>query len=971
MYFIDEFSKIVEKRGTDIALTDCEGTRHYTYLQLDSLSNRIAAKLISIGVKRTDAVIIILPRISEYIACEIAILKIGAVVVPLIPEYPRDRVDYIEKDCGASYVIKEDFLEDVDTFSDKPVMTSDIGGDERAMLLYTSGSTGKPKGVVYTRSNVDAQVLRKTASVEGIVPLIFAASATMSFCVTVTEYFRTLSMGGHIHIMSDALRSDCVRLSAYYKDNRITTGFISPRILKNFKCQSDYLKRIFTASEKVVNIYSSDFEIVNNYGQSETVGTITEFIIDKSYDNTPIGKPLNGIEIMVIDGDGNEVNDGEEGEICFMGNLPCEYNNLKDQTEKVFKKLPDGRTFIHSGDIGKKLPDGNLLYLNRNDWMIKIHGQRVEPGEIETVMNTVDGITGSIVKAFENEDGTMLLCGFYTEDETVSHDAIKKRLKEALPDYMIPGVFVKMDAFPVNANGKIARKEISKPDLSKLTVAYEKPVGEIEEAICNVMQELLNIKRIGRNDNFLELGGNSLNAVALCSLCDLEGLAPQIVMLGQTPKRIAELIKEKSFYPKPRLSVSKELKKEYPLSQSQKYQYELCQRQGKSIDCIDSVYFFKLDENIDITRLRKAVEDTINANIIYKSHIDIDRGLLITDDTDFFVDDVSLNPDDFTKFRQNIYKRVRDLKTDPLFESRIFHVSDEGDYLFICICHMVYDGKSLKNLLGSISAKYNGEPEKEEQASIFDLIDNECRIREDKKLIEEAWKVFDSNYENLKPSSLFGKEKKYETAVSEKLLEKESRSEIDDFLKINGISILTLFQAATEITIRKMFNCEDFCYMNIHEGRGDQLLDASHGVFARPVFMRSCSHKHDNNKEYYKYIEKQYQKLVYYDILDTFETVSKYPGIMSGITFNLRDMQGLSITLGEKRFFSDFLEEINEAYKPFTDFDFIINRLPKGYGYLVTIASTKVSSDFEKDFIKTFEKTVLSLLHEDSNEGGR
>ena len=198
--------------------------------------------------------------------------------------------------------------------------------------------------------------------------------------------------------------------------------------------------------------------------------------------------------------------------------------------------------------------------------------------------------------------------------------------------------------------------------------------------------------------------------------------------------------------------------------------------------------------------------------------------------------------------------------------------------------------------------------------------------------------------------------------MSVKILEKESGSEIDAFLKEQGISILTLFQAAAEITVSRMFRTDDFCYMNVYDGRGNQLLSASHGVFARSVFMRSGAGKHKNLREYFSAIEEQYQKLVYYDIRETFETVSEYPEIMSGITFNLRELQGLTLKLGEKRLISGFLEEISDAYRPFTDFELIISKYPKGYGYLVTVSSTKVSEEFAKSFIRSLDENVHRIL---------
>ena len=961
MYFIDEYLKNVKSIKDSIALTDQDGKRNSSYGQLDSQSNRIANRLISLGVRAGDSVIVLLPRIMEYIACEIALLKIGAVLVPLIPEYPEDRVRYIEKDSSAVLIIRESFLDGIGELPDEAPEQLKIDDDSPAMILYTSGSTGKPKGVVYTRSNVDAQIIRRMPCVKDISPLVAAASAPLSFCVTVTEYFRNLVMGGQIHILSNEVRSDAALMSSYYKDHQIATGFISPRMLKNFQRKSGCLKRVFTGSEKVVNIYSSDYEIVAIYGQSETIGPVTDFLIDQPYDNTPIGKPSEDLEIKIMSPDGEELQDGEEGEICFIGNLPCEYNHLEEQTKKVFKKMPDGRTFIRSGDIGKRLPDGNLLYLNRNDWMIKIHGQRVEPGEIEAVINSVEGITGSVVKAFENEDGSMLLCGFYTEKQPVGKENIKKKLASALPAYMIPGTFVKMDAFPLNVNGKLDRKAIGRPDLSQFSSSYEEPADETEKALCHAMQELLHIRRVGRNDDFFELGGNSINAAALCASCGIEGIAPQIVITGHTPAGIAKLIAEKDYYPKPALTVSKTVKKSYPLSEAQKYQYEVCRRQGKTIDQLDLVYYFRLDDDIDIPRLINTVESIVNEHPVYTGHIDLESGLLFTDETPYRMESRSMTDGEFEKFRKNSYCYIRNLKTDPLFEAEILYV-DHIPWLFLKLCHLIYDGKSLNNLLAVIGARYSGEPVEAEQASMFDLIDYECRLREDKKLTEKAEQLLASNYEGLRAPKLFADEKKYSTAASGMILKEESGTEIDEFLKEHGISILTLFQAAMEMTVSRMFQTDDFCYMNVYEGRGNQLLNASHGVFARSVFMRSGIGKHENLREYFSAIEEQYQKLVYYDIFEPFESVSNYPEVISGITLNLRDLQGYALKLGGKMLIPGNLEELSAYYGPFTDFDLIINRYPKGYGYQVIIASTKVSEEFAKDFIRILEENVHRIL---------
>ncbi len=963
MFFVDEYLQKVKTIKDNLAITDNDGKRSFTYGELDILTNKIANKLVALGITTGDAVIIRLPRIAEYIACEIALLKIGAAIVPLIPEYPDDRVSYIKKDCNAALIIAESFFKDISSITEVDFEASDVDDENIGMFIYTSGSTGNPKGVVYSRHAMDVHIKITFPYIDGIDPLVYAASATMSFCFTVEEYLRNLSVGAHIHMLSNEVRSDAGLLSSYYIDNKISAGFISPRIAKNFECKSDYLKRVFTGSDRVSNTYSDNYEICCTYGQSETIGPITCFMIDKNYDNTPIGKPLKGVEIIIADPDDNEVADGTEGQILIIGDFPHEYNNLKEQTQKNFKRLDDGRILVHSGDVGKKLPSGDILFVNRNDWMIKIHGQRVEPGEIEFVMNSVDGITGSIVKAFENDDGTMLLCGFYTEKKAVKRSEIIDKLKSALPSYMIPSALVRMDSFPTNANGKLDRKSIGKPDLNQLTTDYEEPIGKTEEIICGAMQEILSIKRVGRNDNFFELGGNSLNAVSLCAKCGIEGLEPPIVMTGQTPAGIAKLLSEKSFYPKPKLTVSKSVKKEYPLSSSQKYQYEVYHSLGAPIDSIDTNYFFKLGENDDIDRLKRAVEDVVNEHPIYKSHIDIENDRLFIDQTDFKVEDVSLKEDEFKDFRYRLCKRVRNLKGDPLFEGKILHIDDGSTYLFMNVCHLIYDGKSLANLMKSINAKYNGTPEEEEQASIFDQIEYECRLKEDTKLIEKTDEVFASNYDGLKASNLFDENKKCATGAASKILEGVNQTEIDTFLKDYGISILTFFQAAMEITVRKMFKVDDFCYMNVHDGRTDEKLSASHGVFAKAVFMRSGAGKHERKKDYFESIKEQYQKLVYYDVVDTFDVVEKYPAIKSGITFNFRDLSYGILKTGDEMKLTEFIDEPFEVNEPITYFDLFINRLPRSMGYTAVVASSKVSVEFANEFIRNLDENIRELLN--------
>ena len=909
MYLIDKFARTVQDHGDKPAITDMDGRRTLSYRQLDSLSDRIARNLLAHGIKKEDSVILLLPRTSEYIASEIALLKIGAVIVPLIPEYPDDRVSWIQKDCNAAFVMREDFFQprkDLKMEADEPdnaLYASGSLDEDRGMVIYTSGSAGFPKGVVYTRSNIDAQIIRKQSSVRDIHPLVFAASAAMSFCVAVTEHFRTLAMGGHIHMISDQVRSDADRLSEYYREHGISSGFISPGILKRFVCKSKSLKRVFTIGEKAVNIFSPDFEIINTYGQSETVGGITEFVIDRLYDNTPIGKPLQGIDMIVVDPAGKEVEDGLEGQICVIGNLPREYNHLSEQTEKVFNILPDGRSLIYTGDIGKKLPDGNLLYLNRSDWMIKIHGQRVEPGEIESVMNRIDGITGSIVKAFENDDGTKFLCGFYTESRPVDKKTIQEMLKAKLPPYMVPGTFVRMDSFPVNPNGKTDRNAIQKPDFSTMVSAWKKPEDEIEEAICIAMQQVLHIDRVGRDDSFFELGGNSINVVTLCSICDIKGLSTRDIILGKTPGGIAAQYcknKKNAAIRKPELNHKYKSEREYTMTLSNQYFFYDTRIIGEPIDLRDLRGLFRLDRTIDEGRLKQAIADSLKAHKVYGMRFSPSGSILRNEAYDTAVGEATIVPEYFNTYLLKKALLKRDLLRHALFDLEIIHAG-KTRFLYINLSHLVADQVSVNLLYDEISDRYEGKEPAKEDYDYFDVAAYEGELKES-VFRREALRFFDRQFGDFKGKPAAASGNYPISSVSREISAGLSQTQKAEFLKRSGISEIIYIQAALFLTLSKFLGQNHLTCRIFHSGRDTSVYDRIHGCIARGVFVRADIDRKKSTGVFLNELQTTWQDTVYYDVIPIQELAERYPQADSCISLNYRGHMKKSFHLGKKQF---------------------------------------------------------------------
>ena len=257
------------------------------------------------------------------------------------------------------------------------------------------------------------------------------------------------------------------------------------------------MKRVFTGSERLSGVYSDRFEIINGYGMSETLAAAVSFTVDRKYDNTPIGRPLQGVELFLLDEDGHAVPDGTEGEICLKGRFADGYLNQPEATAAAFIPQADGTVLLHTGDIGALNENGDLVYVNRKDWMVMINGQRVETREVEKLLTEIYGVTNAAVQAFDDPMGQKYLAAFYTAEGDVSAGALTAALKKDLPDYMIPRYYKRLDAMPLNVNGKLDRTALLPPDIGDYKGDYAAPENETQATICRGMEALLGYGRVG------------------------------------------------------------------------------------------------------------------------------------------------------------------------------------------------------------------------------------------------------------------------------------------------------------------------------------------------------------------------------------------------------------------------------------------------------------------------------------------
>ncbi|MCQ6959018.1 polyketide synthase [Mucilaginibacter aquariorum] len=550
------------------------GDNKITYAELNAKADELAKVILSVS---PDSLVIGVSatRSIETIISLFAILKAGKAYLPLDPTFPAERLRDIVADCGMDTILApekdrsifEPIIKNV-IVSDKPVNSPASVGDwaktKVAYIIYTSGSTGKPKGVCVGHEGVVNLVNWH----KRISPYLGVGHKTLQFSplvfdVSVMEIFCTLCIGGTLVLVDEETRIDPLKLLRYVdgqKVNRISVSFVALQYFTEAADAEQYfpqsLQEVISAGEqlKITPQVSRFFKALpgcvfyNMYGPTEATVFATALKMEGPAENWPllptIGSAMDNVTIHVLDEQLNEVVKGEQGELCISGiNLAYGYLNRPDLTDEKFINWTDAAgkptRIYRSGDLGRCLPDGNIEYLGRLDMQVKIRGNRVEIGEIEVLLNQLEGIQQSVVVAREDVPGQKRLVAYLVSSGAKKDIAfLRDSIEQKLPDYMMPSAFVWVDGFAKTTSGKIDRNALPAPDLQRpeLSVLYKAPITPAEKHVAALWAELLQLNKVGIYDNFFELGGNSILALkTVAGLKKLHNYTLPITKLYQYP----------------------------------------------------------------------------------------------------------------------------------------------------------------------------------------------------------------------------------------------------------------------------------------------------------------------------------------------------------------------------------------------------------------------------------------------------
>jgi len=525
--------------------------RSMTYGQLNEQTNRIARYLLERSNGRPDKIGVVLNRSIESVIAMVAVMKTGACYVPIDYKLPLSTIDHILQDTGIQLVLTKRNIGDVKKEGLELVLIDELDfsaydatdlhvpvqPDAASYVIYTSGSTGKPKGVIQTHLML-SNLIRWNALRSGVEPgKRLLQYASFYFDVSLQDCWFTLCHGGKLYITNDDIRTDFRSLLQYIINNRLEVlvfpfsamnAFFMSNELSDFEGHS--IRHIVASGEQlVVNAslhafmaHNRDVKLHNHYGPSEThvvTSFTTSYAEELALKALSIGKPVDNTRIYILDAYLQPVPVGVKGEIYIEGdNLALGYLNLPQLTAERFIASPfkAGKKLYKTGDIAYWLPDGNIIYSNRNDHQVKVRGYRIELREIERVLEELTYIRSATVTVFE-DGGQKSLCAYLVTDQELDILKLRTYLHSRIADYMLPAYFVRIESIPITSNGKLDKRALPNPLSHGLRVLneYTPPETDIEQALVAIWEQVLNRKHISVTENFFELGGDSIKVIGL------------------------------------------------------------------------------------------------------------------------------------------------------------------------------------------------------------------------------------------------------------------------------------------------------------------------------------------------------------------------------------------------------------------------------------------------------------------------
>lgn len=894
------------------------GNESITYKGLEDESNRIA-RFFQYKADNLSNIPILLDKGIDLVLAILGVLKSGGVFIPIDPFLPQNRVrsmlDQVHMEWVITQAIWLDMLDnmleehegkikvlvidqiqineahralrhleiyELDDIIEKEPLSRDEILNKNCYIYFTSGSTGKPKAILGRHRSlkhfIDWEI--KTFGVDEGFKI--SQITSQSFDPFLRDTFVPLCSGATLCIPE---RREVTlfpeKLKEWVEKSKINLIHIVPTLFRALSQTAKEpeafkdLKYILLAGEmlrgndikKFFELYGPRIQMINLYGPTETTLAklfyrITERDVNKA--RIPVGKPMEGAQVMVLNEDLQEVDIGDIGEIYIRTPfISSGYYNDQDLNRKVFIRNPfsgNPKDIIYkTGDVGRVMPDGNVELMGRVDYQAKIRGVRIELGEIENRLLNYGTVKEAVAVVREDKEGFSYICSYIVADEKLLTGDLRAFLLKELPEYMIPSYFVQLDTLPLNPNGKVDRESLPEPDKSIDTGReYIAPEGEVEEKLAGIWQEILGLDRVGTSDNFFELGGHSLKATALISRIHRElnvEVPLREVFEIATIKGLASYINnsQKSAYE----AIEPVDKKEYyPLSSAQKRLYAIYQ-----MDTSNTGYNIPrnaiIEGRLDCERLEKVFGILTERHEAFRMSFEMRDGKPVQnihDDVDLKIMYFETEDKQPEKIMEEFVKPF-DLSKPPLCRVGLLSLSEEKHILMFDMHHIISDGTSLTILVNEFIKLYNGEnlPELRIQYRDYAEWQNKILNTDTIKNQEEYWlKQFDGEIPVLNMPTDYPRpfKKSFEGGRIHFGLESEYYEKLKNLAYETGTTLYMVLLAAYNVILSKYTSQEDIIVGSPIAGRPHADLSGIVGVFINTLAMRNFPERNKTFREF-------------------------------------------------------------------------------------------------------------------------
>ncbi|MBQ2835741.1 MAG: amino acid adenylation domain-containing protein [Clostridia bacterium] len=873
--------------------------KEMTYKELNEKANSLAYELRKNGVTNNTIVGIMQDRSFEMMIAILAVLKAGGSYIPIAPDYPNERIEYMLEDSKATILLttnqdrikidkkiidinlNEEFYK-----ANKENLENISKPEDLSYLIYTSGSTGTPKGVMLKQKNLsnfynamkDTIKYLKDGKLHKIISI-----TTVSFDIFIFETLMSLTKGLTLYMTNENQQKITSQLEKVIKENEIEILQTTPSVMKfhldNLENKEDIksLKYIMLAGEPLPKTLVDKLKetipgvtVYNGYGPSETtIFSTTRDVTD--LDIVTIGRPVANTQIYILNKNKKLMPQGTIGELYIAGDgVGKGYMNKKEQTESSFIQNPFVANSImyKVGDLGAFDVHGEITCYGRVDNQVKIRGLRVELPEIEKQMLSANNVQNTVVVKKEI-NGREVLCAYYVPNGPVNENAMKSILKDKLPQYMIPQYFVRLKEMPYTPNGKIDKRALPMPNIEEKTKEKIEIRNEIDKELLQIIQKMMSNKNIDLSDTLIDIGGDSLTAITLLtkisSKFDVQ-LYIKDIMSNKTIKEISDLITQNKEKGTSKIKIEKAPKQDvYPLSSAQKRMYYNSKMIGEDNIVYNISGGILVDDILDKEKVRNAFEKIIERHSVLRTVFVLQENNVmqkVNEKIDFNIQVYNNTESEIQKIINNFSKPF-DLEKDLLLRVELHYIDNNKTLLLIESHHAAMDGTSLNNLIIEFERLYNGENLKTIpiQYTDYAVWENKFNESEAIKNVENYWvnKFKEAEFAqlNLPYDYKATANRSYKGNRISNIIDENQFRQIEKYAEKIGVSPYMLFISAFFILLYKYTGQEEIMVGSPIANRDINETKRMIGMFVNNIVVKGNINSEETFQEFLNNIKEQ------------------------------------------------------------------------------------------------------------------